>query len=273
MVVHPSGRHRGRRKAALPRHQRRRIRTRHLQRHSADADDAALPRRRRDHRGVRDPGAPRLHLRPGRGPPGAAPTADRGRRSLRRRISGQGHSRHRVRSGVDRARRRGRLHLRRGDRAAGLAGGPPRPAKAEATVSRGGRSVRLPDSGQQRGIDCQRAADPAQRRGLVPVDGLGEIARLHAVFVVRTRHHARAVRSAARDHPSRTVGVRGRGAGRTLAEVLDARRLVDPTADRRTPRRATGLRGHGRRGIDAGHQGTADLRRNHLRGTRSASLD
>ena len=172
--------------------QRRRVRTRYLQRHSADADDAALPRRGGDHRGVRDPGAPRVHLRAGRGRPRAAPAADRGRRGLRRRISRQGHPRHRFRSGPDRARRRGRLHLRRGDRAAGLAGGPPRPAQAAAAVSRGGRPVRLPDRGQQRRIHCQRAADPAQRRGLVPVDGLREIARLHAVFVVRARHHARA---------------------------------------------------------------------------------
>ena len=57
------------------------------------------------------------------------------------------------------------------------------------------------------------------------------------------------------------------------AEVLDAGRLVDAAADRRTPRRATGLRGHGRRRVDARHQGAADLRRDHLRGARGAPLD
>src|SRR2546430_2142295 len=155
--------------------------------------------------------------------------------------------------------------LRGGGGAVGLAGRAPRPGQAEATVSRGGRPVCLPDRGEQCGIHCQRAADPAQRRGLVPVDGLREIAGLHAVFVVRTRHHTRSVRSAARHHAARTVGVRGRGTGRTLTQVLDTRRLFDPAVDRRTPRRATGLRGHGRRRVDAWHQGTADLRRHHLR--------
>ena len=61
--------------------------------------------------------------------------------------------------------------------------------------------------------------------------------------------------------------------GRALPEVLDARRLVDAAADRRTPRRATGLRGHGGRRIHARHQGAADLRRDHLRRARGAALD
>ncbi|GFG55662.1 hypothetical protein MAGR_71030 [Mycolicibacterium agri] len=40
-----------------------------------------------------------------------------------------------------------------------------------------------------------------------------------------------------------------------------------------TPRRATGLRGHGLCRLDVGHQGAADLRRHHLRGARGAALD
>src|SRR6478752_4030042 len=103
--------------------------------------------------------------------------------------------------------------------------------RLQTAVPRGGRSVCLPDGGQQRGIHCQRASDLAQRRRLVPVDGLREIARLHAVFAIRTRHHARTVRSAARHHPARTVGVCGRGAGRTLTEILDTRWFVNPSAD------------------------------------------
>ena len=273
VVVHPAGRHRRRRQAALPGHQRRRVGTRYVQRHSADADHAALPGGGRDHRRVRDPGAPRLHLRARRGGAGAAPAAGRGRRGLRGRLPRHRHQRLGLRPRADRARRRGRLHLRRGDRAAGLAGGPARPAPAAAAVPRGGRPVRLPDGGQQRRIHRQRAADHAQRGRLVPVDGHGEVARLHAVLAVRPRHQPRAVRGAAGHHAARTARVRRRGAGRTLAEVLDTRRLVDAAADRRTPRRATGLRGHGRRRIDAGHQGAADLRRDHLRGARGAPLD
>ena len=53
-------------------------------------------------------------------------------------------------------------------------------------------SVRLPDGGEQRRIHRQRAADHAQRRGLVPVDGHGEVARLHAVLAVRARDRPRA---------------------------------------------------------------------------------
>ena len=81
------------------------------------------------------------------------------------------------------------------------------------------------------------------------------------------------VRGAAGHHAARTARVRRRGAGRPPAEVLDAGRIVDAAADRRTPRRATGLRGRGRRRLDAGHQGAADLRRDHLRGARGAPLD
>ena len=103
--------------------------------------------------------------------------------------------------------------------------------------------------------------------------GIGEIARLHAVLAVRPRDQARPVRGAAGHHAARTARVRRRGARRPRAEVLDAGRLVDAAADRRTPRRATGLRGHGRRRVDAGHQGAADLRRDHLRGARGAALD
>ena len=54
----------------------------------------------------------------------------------------------------DRARRGGRLHLRRGDRPAGFARGPARPAPAASAVPRGRGPVRLPDGGEQRRIHC-----------------------------------------------------------------------------------------------------------------------
>jgi NADH-quinone oxidoreductase subunit F len=53
---------------------------------------------------------------------------------------------------------------------------------------RGGRALRLPYRDQQRRDDRQRAVDHPQRRRMVPVDGQREIAWLHAVFAVRTRH-------------------------------------------------------------------------------------
>ena len=139
----------------------------------------------------------------------------------------------------------GAYYLRRGDRAARLAGGPARPAPAAAAVPRRGRAVRLPDGDQQRRDHRQRAADHAQRRRLVPVDGQREIAWLHAVFAVRARHQPRPVRGPAGHHVARVARLRRRGARRPPAQVLDARRVVDAAAHRRTPRRATGLRGRG----------------------------
>ena len=55
----------------------------------------------------------------------------------------------------------------------------------------------------------------------------------------------RPVRGAARHHAARAARLRRRRARRPPAEVLDARRLVDAAADRRTPRRPAGLRGRG----------------------------
>ena len=70
---------------------------------------------------------------------------------------GREHPRLRVRPGPRRAQRRRRLHLRRGDRAAGLAGGLPRAAAAAAAVPGHRRPLRLPDRGQQRRDHRQRA--------------------------------------------------------------------------------------------------------------------
>ena len=116
-------------------------------------------------------------------------------------------------------------------------------------------------------------ADHRPRRRLVPGVRLREVARLHALLAVRSRHPTRPVRSAARRHPARAARARRRRARRARAEVLDAGRIVDAAAHRRAPRRAAGLRGHGRRRLDARHEGVADLRRHHLRGPRRAAMD
>ena len=92
----------------------------------------------------------RLHLRRGRGA---------GRRLPRRE-----HPRLRPQSRCGRARGRRSLHLRRGDRAAGLARGLPRPAPAQAAVPGRRGAVRLPDGRQQRRVDRHRALHPSVRR-------------------------------------------------------------------------------------------------------------
>ena len=64
---------------------------------------------------------------------------------LRRRLPRHRHPRLGLRPRAGRARRRRRLHLRRGDGAAGLARGLPRPAAAQAAVPRRRRPLRRPD--------------------------------------------------------------------------------------------------------------------------------
>ena len=81
----------------------------------------------------------------------------------RGRLPRREHPGLRLRPRHRRARGRGRLHLRRGDRAARLARGLPRPAPAEAAVPGDRGPVRLPDGGQQRRVDRQRALHPPVR--------------------------------------------------------------------------------------------------------------
>ncbi len=57
------------------------------------------------------------------------------------------------------------------------------------------------------------------------------------------RHPTGAVRGPAGDHPARAARPRRRGPRGPRAEVLDARRLLDPDPDRRAPRRPPRLRG------------------------------
>ena len=79
----------------------------------------------------------------------------------------QQHPRHRLRPGDHRARGRRRVHLRRGDRAAGLAGRSPRPAAAAPAVPGRRRPVRQPDGDQQRRVDRLGAvaSSPTARTG------------------------------------------------------------------------------------------------------------
>ena len=113
----------GRRQAALPGGERGRIRTRCLQGRPADDGHPAHAHRGRGHRRLRDRGRPRVHLRPGRGPARHPAAAQRGAGGARGRVPRPEHPRLRVRPGGHHPRRGRRLHLRRGDRAAGLARG------------------------------------------------------------------------------------------------------------------------------------------------------
>ncbi len=163
-----------------------------MQGHSADDGDAARPRRGRDHRGVRDPCPARLHLRSRRGDAGAAPAAGGRRRGLRGRLSRHRHRRVGLRPRPGGPRRGGCLHLRRGDRAARLAGGQAGTTPTAAALPRRGGSLRLPHRRQQRRVDRERARRRAPRHRLVQVDGLGEVTRFHAVLAVRPRRRDRA---------------------------------------------------------------------------------
>ncbi len=73
--------------------------------------------------------------------------------------------------------RRGRLHLRRGDRAARIAGGQARQAALQAAVSGKLRPVRQTDHHQQHAELCLGAHHHAQRRGVVCGSGTGEFGR------------------------------------------------------------------------------------------------
>ncbi len=91
----------------------------------------------------------------------------------------------RLRPGPGGAQRRRRVHLRRGDGAAGLAGGLPRPAPAAPAVPGHARPLRQPDGRQQRRHHRQRAVHRARRRRLVEDHGHGEVVRADDLLALR----------------------------------------------------------------------------------------
>ena len=118
---------------------------------------------------------------------------------------------------------------------------PPFPAVAGLYAS--------PDRRQQRRVDRQRPADPAQRRRLVRVDGHREVASGSDDLFSLSGHVARPGQYEAPMGITlrELLDLLRRRARGPRAEVLDAGRLVDAAADRRAPRRAAVLRGHRRR--------------------------
>ena len=168
----------GRRQAALPRGQRRRVRAGHLQGHPADDGQPALADRGRDHHRLRDPRAHHAFIYV-RGEVAARRTAGCSAPSQEAYAAGlprQGHPRLRLRPRRHRARRRRRLHLRRGDGAARLARGPPRPAAAASRRSRpspASTPARRWSTTSSRSPRCRCIV--AQRRRLVRLDGHREV--------------------------------------------------------------------------------------------------
>ena len=202
-----------------------------------------------DHRVLRDPGQPRLHLRARRGRARHPPAAAGGRaRRTPRATSATTSSAPASTSSVDRARRRRRLHLRRGDGAARLARGLPRPAAAAPAVPGRRRPLRRPTVVNN--VESIASVPRIVRNGadVVPLDGHREVARASSCFSL-SGHVQRPgpVRGAAGHHAARAARPRRRHARGPRAEVLDARRLVDAAAHRRAPRRPAGLRGRRRR--------------------------
>ena len=128
-----------------------------------------------------------------------------GRGGVRGRVPRQGHPRLRLRPGHRRPRRRRRLHLRRGDGAAGLAGGVPRPAPAKPPFPAvaglyGGPTV---INNVESIASVPSIVD--ERRRVVRLDGHREVPGLRDLLAVRARDAARPVRGAARDHAARAA--------------------------------------------------------------------
>ena len=274
--LHPAGR----RQAGLPRRQRRRVRAGHLQGHPADDGQPARADRGRDHRVLRDPREPRLHLRPRRGRARAPPAAAaRSPRPTTRATSARTSSAPATTSSSPctpapartSAARRRRCSTR--SRAAAASRGCARRSRPSPASTRRRRSSttssRSPASRRivRNGADWFRRWAPRRRGSREGSKGM----TLYSLsgHVTRPGQYEAPLGITLRELLDLAGGVRDG----PPAEVLDARRLVDAAAHRRAPRRAAGLRGHRGGGLDARHQGAADLRRDDLRRARGAALD
>ena len=262
MGLHPAGR----RQAALPRRQRRRVRAGHLQGHPADdGQPARADRGRRSSPRTRSAPTTRSSTCAARSCTWSAGLQDAVARGVRRPATSARTSSAPASTSTSSCtpapaptsaarRRRCSTRSRAGAASRGCARrSPPSPG-----------CTRRPTVDQQRRVDRIVPSIVAQRRRLVRVDGHREVAGLRAVLAVRPRHQARPVRGPARHHAARAARHGRRHPRGPRAEVLDPGRLVDADAHRRAPRRAAGLRGRGRGRLDARHPGAADLRRDHL---------
>ncbi len=150
--------------ADLPRRQRGRVRARHLQGPRDHAPRPAPLRRGHRHRLLHDRLEPRIHLPSRRVPGRVRGHHRRARGGAQGRLRRQGRARLRLGPDSRRPPRRGRVHLRRGDRPARVARGQPRPAAHQAAVPGHLRPLRLADADQQRGDPRDGAEDPGDGR-------------------------------------------------------------------------------------------------------------
>ena len=153
---------------------------------------------------------------------------------------------------ADRAPRRRRVHLRRGDRAARLARGQARKPAAEATVPRDPGPLPGPDADQQRRDADDGAVDHGDGRRGVREARRGDLDGHEGGVRVGARAATRELRdrtghALARDH----LRPRRRAARWQAGEVLVPRRLVLAGAEGRGPRRPLRLQLDGPGRLDA----------------------
>ena len=132
------------------------------------------------------------------------------RRGVRRGVPRHGGCRERRRSRHRVAPGRGRLHLRRGDRAPELSRGLPGAAAAASAVPRGRGPLRVADRDQQRRDADVRAGHRRPRARVVPRAGHGEVTRHQAVHDLRQGRASGQLRAPARDAAPGAPGGRGR---------------------------------------------------------------
>ncbi len=195
----------------------------------------------------------------------------RARRSARRRVRRRADPRLRHLALAGRPPRRRRLHLRRGDRPARLAGGQARQPAPEAAVP--GQPGPLPgaDVDQQRRDALHRADDPPHGRRRVRQARRGHVHRHEARVGLRARAAARQLRDRARRPFARDhLRPRRRAARGAQGQVLVPRRLLLPRAHRRGPRHPLRLRLDGQGRHDARLRGDHRRRRLHADPRRGA---
>ncbi len=185
--------------AEIPAVQFRRVGAGHLPRPRSAALQPARGHRGHGHRLLCNGRDDRLQLSSRRVPPRAVRALRGGPEgSLRSRPAGQGHQRFGRRRRHSYGAGRGRLHLRRGNRADGIAGRQEGPAAFQAAVPGQFRDLRQADDDQQHRNARLGACHHAQRRRLVPGTGQAQQRRAEDIFGLRARQQAGQPRDSAR---------------------------------------------------------------------------
>ena len=238
----------------VPGLQLRRRRARHLQGPRHPGLQPAHRHRGHGHRRLRDGRERRLQLHPRRDLRGLRALRGGAGRSACRRLPGRPHPGQRLQLPAARVPRLRRLHLRRGDRAARIAGRQEGPAALQAAVPGQLRPVRQADDDQQHRDLRRGAVDHPPRRPGLPGRGPAQQRRHQDLLGGRRRAAPRQLRSADGHAVPEAARTRRRRAPRAHAEGRDPRRLV----------------GAGAAGAD--HDGLHDGLRRHRQGRLDAGL-